>query len=77
MCAAAANIYVASEGPCTHKELEGTLHLCTVSSVRLRTYPHHTITIVIIVCMKFIYYIAIVHHVHNDLVPAVPITYYA
>ena len=75
MCAAAANIYVASEGPCTHKELEGTLHLCTVSSVRLRTHPHHTITIVIIVCMKFIYYI--VHHVHNDLVPAVPITYYA
>ena len=39
MCAAA-NIYVASEGPCTHKELTGTLHLCTVSSVRLRTYPH-------------------------------------
>ena len=28
MCA---DIYVASEGPCTHKELSGKLHLCTVS----------------------------------------------
>ena len=25
-------IYVASEGPCTHKELSGSLHLCTVSA---------------------------------------------
>ena len=26
-------IYVASEGPCTHKELSGSLHLCTVSGL--------------------------------------------
>ena len=25
------NIYIASEGPCIHRDLSGTLHLCTVS----------------------------------------------
>ena len=24
------NIYIASEGPCSHRDLSGTLHLCTV-----------------------------------------------
>ena len=27
-------IFITSEGPCTHKDLTGTLHLCTVSGVR-------------------------------------------
>ena len=33
------DIYIATEGPCSHKDLTGTLHLCTVSKTREQNAP--------------------------------------